>query len=493
MRIDVVTIFPAYLDALSLSLVGKAASSGLVTLAVHDLREVTTDRHRTVDDTPAGGGAGMVMRPDVWGKCLDSVLSLPVDDAAAGAPLLPPTSDEATLPDAAAGATQEAAAASGGAGAGGAAGTSATKRRVLAVPTPAGRPLTQQMVTDLASSDQLVIACGRYEGIDSRVPVHYAQDYEVVEYSIGDYVLNGGEVAALALIEAVVRLLPGVVGNPHSLVEESHGEAGLLEYPVYTRPLDWRGLEVPPVLLSGDHGKIERWRRNQALTRTATRRPDMLHRLAQESLDAADRAALAQAGWCLPQAGPALQFELRDATAADAEALSELATQTFPLACPPFLEPADIARHAATKLTPQAFLELLAAPGAQVRVAHALGEPAKLLGYQVSLLSSDGTSHPLGEKQPGAVKKAGYRPVVEFFKCYVRAELIGSGLAAALIEDAVASARREGAAAIWLGTHEGNKRAQRAYKRHGFKKIGKREFVVGTQPCRDVVMAKTLS
>lgn len=468
MRIDVVSIFPAYLDALQLSLVGKAAASGLVTLAVHDLREVTTDRHRTVDDTPVGGGAGMVMRPDVWGKCLDGVLGLPTggEDGAAGG-----TSSVQT----------------------------GTQRRVLAVPTPAGRPLTQAMVADLARADQLVIACGRYEGIDSRVPQHYATTHEVVEYSIGDYVLNGGEVAALALIEAVVRLLPGVVGNPASLVEESHGEAGLLEYPVFTRPLEWRGIDVPAVLLSGDHGRIERWRRDQALQRTAQRRPDMLARLDADRLNGDDKAALAAVGWCVPAGGQPMRFVLRPAVMDDAAALAALAAQTFPLACPAFLPEAEIREHISTRLTEQAFAQLLGAPGAYTVVATPVGSGGEdsgveagqgpLLGYAVVLLGPDGAAHPLGERQPGALKRAGYARPAEFYKCYVAGELIGSGLASALIAHCLEHARAQGADALWLGTHEGNKRAQRAYKRHGFKKVGKREFMVGAHACRDVVMA----
>lgn len=248
MRIDVVSIFPGYLAPLDLSLVGKARESGLLDLRVHDLRDWTTDRHRTVDDTPFGGGAGMVMRPDVWGTALDDVL----DD---GAHLL--------------------------------------------VPTPSGEPLTQRTAEALATEQHLVIACGRYEGIDARVAEHYRSrpDVRVTEFSIGDYVLNGGEVAALVVVEAVGRLLPGVVGNPESLVEESHGAAGLLEYPVYTKPPAWAGLEIPDVLLSGHHARIERWRRDQALVRTAERRPDMLEALDPTQLDRHDLTTLAGLGW----------------------------------------------------------------------------------------------------------------------------------------------------------------------------------------------------
>lgn len=254
MRIDIVSIFPDYLSPLTLSLVGRARTTGILDLRVHDLRDWTTDRHRTVDDTPFGGGAGMVMRPDVWGTALDDLV---VD----GAHLL--------------------------------------------LPTPSGAPLTQRHAEQWAQDEHLVIACGRYEGIDARVAEHYATrpGVRVSEYSIGDYVLNGGEAAALVLVEAVVRLLPGVVGNPESLVEESHGSAGLLEYPVYTKPPAWRELEVPEVLLSGHHGRVARWRRDQALARTAARRPDLLRLLDPAGLDRADRTALAELGWAVGDDG----------------------------------------------------------------------------------------------------------------------------------------------------------------------------------------------
>lgn len=246
MRIDVVSIFPEYLAPLELSLVGKARTGGLLDLRVHDLREWTDDRHRTVDDTPFGGGAGMVMRPDVWGRALDDVLT----------------------PDA-----------------------------HLLVPSPAGAPFTQRTAEQLADEQHLVVACGRYEGIDARVVEHYAARGRVTELSLGDYVLNGGEVAALVVVEAVARLLPGVVGNPASLVEESHGAAGLLEYPVYTKPAAWLGHDVPDVLLSGHHARIERWRRDEALRRTAARRPDLVAELPVDGLDARDREVLAACGW----------------------------------------------------------------------------------------------------------------------------------------------------------------------------------------------------
>jgi tRNA (guanine37-N1)-methyltransferase len=227
MRIDVVSIFPEYLAPLRLSLVGKAVESGLVRLGVHDLRQWTHDRHRTVDDTPYGGGAGMVMRPEPWGEALDAL---------------------------------------------------ATPQTRLVLLTPAGRTFTQTTASELAAAEHLVLACGRYEGIDARVAEDAAIRMPVDELSIGDYVLNGGEAAALVVVEAVVRLLPGVIGNPESLREESHSadHAGLLEGPVYTKPLEWRGRAVPDVLLSGHHAKIAAWRREQALARTRQHRPELL-------------------------------------------------------------------------------------------------------------------------------------------------------------------------------------------------------------------------
>ena len=224
MRIDLVSIFPAYFDTLHLSLTGKARESGLLDIAVHDLRDHTHDRHRTVDDTPYGGGAGMVMKPEPWGEVLDTL---------------------------------------------------AGDETVVIVPTPSGRRFTQRDAERLAGEPHLLFACGRYEGIDQRVVDHARERYRVEEVSLGDFVLNGGEVAALAIVEAVVRLIPGFMGNPDSLVEESHGADGLLEYPVYTKPASWRGLDVPDVLLSGHHAEIARWRREQAVDRTRDRRPDL--------------------------------------------------------------------------------------------------------------------------------------------------------------------------------------------------------------------------
>ena len=224
MRIDVVTIFPEYLDPLRQSLPGKAIDAGIVDMRVHDLRRWTRDVHRSVDDSPYGGGPGMVMKAPVWGDALDDVCS-------------PET--------------------------------------LLVVPTPAGRLFTQTTAHRWATESHLVFACGRYEGIDQRVMDDAATRMRVEEVSIGDYVLPGGESAALVMIEAVVRLLPDVLGNPVSHQEDSHSE-GMLEGPSYTRPPSWRGLAVPEVLLSGDHAKVAAWRREQALQRTRERRPDLL-------------------------------------------------------------------------------------------------------------------------------------------------------------------------------------------------------------------------
>ncbi|MBX3098812.1 MAG: tRNA (guanosine(37)-N1)-methyltransferase TrmD [Salinibacterium sp.] len=224
MRIDIVTIFPDFFGVLDVSLLGKARQARIIDVGVHDLRDFTHDRHRTVDDTPYGGGAGMVMRPEPWGEALDSVI---------------------------------------------------TADSVVIFPSPAGERFTQATARELAGEQHLVFGCGRYEGIDQRVIDHASSVARVREISLGDYVLNGGEVAVMAMIEAVGRLVPGVIGNAASLDEESH-EGGLLEYPSYTKPAEWRGREVPPVLLSGNHGAIAKWRHEQQVERTKRVRPDLL-------------------------------------------------------------------------------------------------------------------------------------------------------------------------------------------------------------------------
>ena len=226
-RIDIVTIFPEFFEVLDISLLGKARQSGLIQLGVHNLRDYTHDRHRTVDDTPYGGGAGMVMKPEPWGEALDAVL------------------------------------------------TPAASSPVVIFPSPAGEVFTQAMARELSTEEHLLFGCGRYEGIDQRVFDDTASRARVRLVSLGDYVLNGGEVAVMAMVEAIGRLIPGVIGNPESLSEESH-EDGLLEYPSYTKPASWRGHDVPPVLLSGNHAAIAAWRREQQIERTRRVRPDLL-------------------------------------------------------------------------------------------------------------------------------------------------------------------------------------------------------------------------
>ena len=265
MRVDIVSIFPDYFSPLGLSLVGRARERGVLDLRVHDLRRWASDRHRSVDDTPYGGGAGMVMRPDVWGAALDDVV---------GGEVL------------------------GGEGAGSeAVGGEPDSVPHLIIPTPSGRPFDQHLASELAKLPWLTFACGRYEGIDARVAEDRATTMPVAEISVGDYVLGGGEAAVLVMVEAIARLVPGVVGNPESLVEESHADAGLLEYPVYTRPAQWRGRKVPEVLVSGDHARVGRWRRDQALARTVQRRPDLLAALPSSEFDEHDRAVLSRYGW----------------------------------------------------------------------------------------------------------------------------------------------------------------------------------------------------
>ena len=286
MRIDIVTIFPDYFGPvdpegrvgasgpLGVSLIGKAGARGDIDFRVHDLRRWTSDIHHTVDDTPFGGGPGMVMKPDIWGAALDAVLAHATAPSEATAP------PEAVMP------------------------SEAVVPARLVVPAPSGRPFTQELAAAYAAEGHLVFACGRYEGIDSRVVADARTRMVVDEVSIGDYVLAGGEAAVAVIVEAVCRLLPGVLGNEQSAADDSFGGAGgamsgLLEGPVYTRPRSWRGLEVPDVLLSGHHGAIARWQRDEALRRTAANRPDLIRRLAtaEDGLDKRDRQILAEAGF----------------------------------------------------------------------------------------------------------------------------------------------------------------------------------------------------
>ena len=225
MKIDAISIFPEFFDVLEISLLGKAQEAGLISFEAHNLRDFTHDRHKTVDDTPYGGGAGMLMKPEPWGEAFDKIIG--------------------------------------------------KDRPVVIFTSPAGKPFNQELASELSQKEHLVFACGRYEGIDQRVVDYAGTIAEVHEISIGDYVLNGGEVAAVAMIEAIARLIPGVIGNNESLAEESHNE-GLLEAPSYTKPQSWRGLEVPQMLLSGHHAEIEKWRKAQSLERTKQNRPDLL-------------------------------------------------------------------------------------------------------------------------------------------------------------------------------------------------------------------------
>lgn len=224
MRIDAITIFPEFFEVLDISLLGKAKAQQLLEVNVLNLRDFTDDKHKTVDDTPFGGGAGMLMKPEPWGQALDQVLD---------------------------------------------------SETIVIFPSPAGELFNQQTAKELSKASHLVFACGRYEGIDQRVVEYASSKAQVRQLSLGDYVLNGGEVAAIAMIEAIVRLIPGVLGNAESLVEESHSE-GLLEYPSYTKPAIWRGLPVPEILLSGNHAEIAKWRKAQSLERTRLVRPELL-------------------------------------------------------------------------------------------------------------------------------------------------------------------------------------------------------------------------
>ena len=264
MRIDIVTIFPEFFDVLDLSLLGKARQSGLIELGVHNLRDHTHDRHHSVDDTPYGGGAGMVMKAEPWGAALDAILGA-APEVVATVAAAPDTDAVAIETPVSYQAETEAPTAV----------NAADDGPILIFPSPAGDQFTQAMARELSEEQHLVFGCGRYEGIDQRVVDHYSQRGRVRLVSLGDYVLNGGEVAVMAMIEAIGRLIPGVVGNPESLVEESH-EDGLLEYPSYTKPSSWRGLDVPPVLLSGNHGAISTWRRQQQIERTQRVRPDLM-------------------------------------------------------------------------------------------------------------------------------------------------------------------------------------------------------------------------
>ena len=439
MRFDLISIFPDYFTPLTLSLMGKAEDAGLVTLAAHDLRQWATGKHRSVDDTPYGGGAGMVMRADVWARALDDALATPL-------------------------ACENAEAAT------------ASCRRVLAIPTPSGTPLTQPVVEDLARADQIIVACGRYEGIDARVAQHYrAAGVEVLEFSIGDYVLT----------EAVARLLDGFMGNPDSLVEESHSGAGLLEYPVFTKPREFRSLEIPEVLLGGNHAAIERWRRDRAIEKTVAVRPDLALSLDAAALSGDDRATLAACGVAYPRAGAAERLTVRQAELEDVVAVSELAARTFPDACPQNLPQEAIDEHIATQLSADVFDALISDPKRhRLFVAEVWGG---LVGYVLTHVGPDALPSDL--VRPGRVEVGS----AYLSKCYVDAAWRGSGIADVLVEAAASDAAHRGHAFLALGTNRANKKAQAFYKRHGFRRRSTRTFDVGGVLNHDVVMVRDLT
>lgn len=443
MRFDIVSVFPEFFSVLDLSLVGKARERGIIDVATHDLRDWTSDVHRTVDDTPFGGGAGMVMKPDVWAAAIDDVV--------------------------------------------------APGRSVLAIPTPSGTPLTQQTCWDLAEADQLIIACGRYEGIDSRVADHYRQSgMEVIEYSLGDYVLNGGEVAAIVLVEGVARLLPGMIGNPESLREESHGEAGLLEYPVYTRPTNFRGIDVPDVLTSGDHGKVARWRRDHALERTSIRRPDMIAKLDPSALDKKDRAKLTELGWAVnDRVRPIL---VQSPTPDDAGELSAFASRLFPDACPSGMDEADIAAFVDGHLSEADFARYIADPRYLILLARVDGQIA---AYSMAFFprtaddfaETNAAGAPTDLVLDGVVREG---ELVYLSKFYVDVPWRGKGIFDYLMRktlEAIVTHADGSQPYVWLGTAAANKRAIRAYKRAGFVRVGTRDFIVGEQVNKDITLA----
>ncbi|WP_109507411.1 tRNA (guanosine(37)-N1)-methyltransferase TrmD [Nocardioides speluncae] len=370
MRIDIVSIFPDYLAPLELSLAGKARAKGLLEIQIHDLRQWTHDRHHTVDDTPYGGGAGMVMKPEPWGAAFDA---LEIEGA------------------------------------------------TVVFTTPSGEPFTQDLARELSTRERLVFACGRYEGIDQRVVEHARTRAEVREVSIGDYVLNGGEVAALAITEAVVRLIPGFMGNPESLAEESH-EDGLLEYPSYTKPPSWRGLDVPDVLTGGNHAAIAAWRHEQSVRRTAERRPDLLRPASVVDLgglaariepaspgDAGELLTLQRACWMQEQLAnpgvnvPALHEDLDDVRAWLKE------WTTFVVRADGRLVGAVRGRREGADGTTWDIGRIMVAPDLQ---GHGLGR--LLLEYVERAAPPDVTSYVLftgagSERNQRMYKKAGYR------------------------------------------------------------------------------------
>ena len=461
MRFDLVTIFPEYFEPLNLSLLGKAQEDGNLEIHTHNLRDWASGKHLAVDDSPAGGGAGMVMRADVWGRAVDDLLGVELPVPAVGNP-----------------------------------------RRVVAVPTPSGTPLKQSTLEDLADASQIIVACGRYEGIDARVADFYRDsetDVEVLEFSLGDYVLNGGEVAALALVEGVSRLLSGVIGNPESLVEESHSESGLLEYPVFTQPRSWREIDIPEVLRSGNHALINRWRRDQALRRTARRRPDMVWELVArprdergrpEGLDSKDLQALAAFGYLLVPEPGRVTFEALTPVEGTSsplpdkqyQAVAQTAANTFPLACPPGTPEDAISDFIRENLSAQTLRSNVEDEGARICVARVkpptppwvnpselgVDEDAQIAAYTLILPT-------VPEDLVGDLDAPVY-----LSKCYTEAQFHGSGISAALVDFALRDAEAAwGPRPVVLGTNVGNKRATRFYRNLGFRKFGTRIFEVG--------------
>ncbi|MGO1637539.1 tRNA (guanosine(37)-N1)-methyltransferase TrmD [Ancrocorticia populi] len=458
MRFDIISVFPEFFRVLDLSLIGKAQERGILSIGCHDLRDWTDDPHRTVDDTPAGGGAGMVMRPDVWGKAIDAVME--------------PDGGENVV----------------------------VGPTVLAIPTPSGYPLTQRTCERIArEAEHVIVACGRYEGIDARVAEHYgANGVQVIEYSLGDYVLNGGEVAAVALVEAVGRLLPGMVGNPESLVEESHGAAGLLEYPVYTRPVSWRDAHIPEVLLSGDHGAAARWRKDRALEKTATRRPDMIPVIDAEGLDKKDRATLSRLGYLTPRgAEHPVKVHARVAEHKDLCGLTDLAARTFPDAAPAYLRRESVQSFIGKNLSLESFRGYLADEHCQVCVLDA-GQGG-LIGYTLAIVpEADGVAG-LDEGAPvdalidGAERRG---PLTELSKFYIDRDWRGTGGAQMLWDYAIAELAQAcdqwDNPGVFLGTNVANRRARHAYRKLGFEEVGERRFMVGEQDNHDIVFARGL-
>ncbi|MDO4913097.1 MAG: tRNA (guanosine(37)-N1)-methyltransferase TrmD [Bifidobacteriaceae bacterium] len=284
MRIDIISVFPEFFEALHVSLLGKAISKGLLDIHTHNLRDWTHDVHHSVDDTPIGGGAGMVMKPEVWAQCLDEILHLEPTNSTH-------TENEQTnfLANQHCESGEQNPTSS----------DNQQERPILIFPNPSAPLFTQQAATELSTASHLVFGCGRYEGYDARIPEYYrSQGVKVYEFSIGDYVLNGGEVATGVMLEAITRLIPGFMGNPDSIVEESYtGSNALLEHKQYTRPTSWRGIDVPEILLSGHHANIARYRRDVALEQTSVIRPDLIEKLHCSELDKADRKKLRSLGW----------------------------------------------------------------------------------------------------------------------------------------------------------------------------------------------------